>query len=107
MPVYSCAFMNHRVLRSFLFGLVLAAVPRIVLAQAAPTAAPPPPPPPEREGSAEFAYVATGCNASTQTIVLGGELIFRPAPWETRLKVAYVRNKSEEELKSESFLLVF
>src|SRR6185437_12119952 len=46
-------------------------------------------------------------NSSTQTIGLGGELIFRPAPWETRLKVAYIRNKADEELTAESFLLVF
>jgi len=81
-------------------------LPRLVFAQAAPPAAPPSPPP-EREGSAEFAYVGTSGNSSTQTIGLGGELIFRPAPWETRLKVGYIRNKADEELTAESFLLVF
>jgi putative salt-induced outer membrane protein len=106
MPVDSCAFKSHRVVR-FILAILIAVIPRIAFAQAAPSAAPPPPPPPEREGSAEFAYVGTSGNSSTQTIGLGGELIFRPAPWETRLKVAYVRNKSEDELKAESFLLVF
>src|SRR6185503_1117688 len=102
MPVYSCAFMNHRVLRSFVCALVLAAIPRIVLAQAAPTAAPPPPPPPEREGSAEFAYVGTSGNSSTQTIGLGGEFIYRPSPWESKLKVSYVRNEVEDQVRAQA-----
>jgi putative salt-induced outer membrane protein len=66
----------------------------------------PPPPPPEREGSAEFAYVGTTGNSSTQTIGLGGEYIVRPAPWEGRFKVAYVRNEAEDELKAQSLVLV-
>jgi putative salt-induced outer membrane protein len=106
MPVHSCAVTNQRVVRLLTLAIVIA-MPRIAFAQAAPSAAPPPPPPPEREGSAEFAYVGTSGNSSTQTIGLGGELIFRPAPWETHLKVTYVRNKSEEELTAESFLFVF
>jgi putative salt-induced outer membrane protein len=65
----------------------------------------PPPPPPEREGTAEFAFVGTTGNSSTQAIGIGGELIFRPSPWESRTKVAYVRNESEDELKAQSFVL--
>jgi putative salt-induced outer membrane protein len=87
--------------------MCLLAGARLVFAQSPPSAAPPPPPPPPREGSAEFAYVGTSGNSSTQTIGLGGELIFRPVPWETRLKVAYVRNEADEETSAESFLLVF
>ena len=34
----------------------------------------PPPPPPKTEGSAEFAFVGTSGNASTQTIGVGGEV---------------------------------
>ena len=45
----------------------------------------PAPPPPEREGSAEFAFVGTTGNSSTQTIGLGGEFIYRPVPWESKL----------------------
>jgi len=66
---------------------------------------PPAGPPPVREGSAEFAFVGTSGNASTQSLGLGGEFIYRPAPWETKIKVAYVRNESEDELKAESFVL--
>lgn len=62
-------------------------------------------PPPEREGSAEFAFVGTTGNSSTQTIGLGGEFIYRPSPWETKVKVSYVRNEAEDQLRAQSFLL--
>jgi putative salt-induced outer membrane protein len=80
-------------------ALILSSVPHAVFAQA------PPPPPPEREGSAEFAFVGTTGNSSTQTIGLGGEFIYRPSPWETRLKLSYVRNEAEDQLKAQAFVL--
>ncbi len=83
--------------------VVLSLLPRLALAQTPPT--PPPPPPPEREGSAEFAFVGTTGNSSTQTISLGGELIYRPSPWETKVKVSYVRNQTEDELRAQAFAL--
>lgn len=100
---------RYRILHTVVV-LLLFALPRIAAAQTptappAPAAAPAPPPPPEREGSAEFAFVGTTGNSSTQTIGLGGELIYRPSPWEARLKLNYVRNESEDELKAQSFVL--
>jgi len=87
------------------FGfLILTILPRLVAAQ--PPAAPPAPPP-EREGSAEFAFVGTSGNSSTQTIGLGGELIYRPSPWELKLKVNYVRNEAEDQLKAHALALAF
>ncbi len=71
------------------------------------TPAPAQPPPPLREGSAEFAFVGTSGNSDTQTIGAGGEFIYRPAPWELKTTVKYVRNESEDELKAQSFLAVF
>jgi putative salt-induced outer membrane protein len=65
----------------------------------------PPPPPPKREGSAEFAFVGTSGNSSTETIGVGGEYIYRPSPWETSVKLKYVRNESDDELKAQSFVL--
>jgi putative salt-induced outer membrane protein len=82
----------------FLFAW-LTVMPRAGAAQA------PPPPPPESEGSAEFVFVGTSGNASTQSLGLGGELIYRPSVWETKLKLAFVRNQSEDELRAQSFLL--
>jgi putative salt-induced outer membrane protein len=64
-----------------------------------------PPTPPEREGSAEFAFVGTTGNSSTQTIGLGGEFIYRPSPWETQFKVNYVRNEAEDQLKAQALVL--
>jgi len=65
----------------------------------------PPAPPPEREGSAEFAFVGTTGNSSTQTIGLGGEFIYRPSPWESKLKVSYVRNEVEDQLRAQAVVL--
>jgi putative salt-induced outer membrane protein len=65
----------------------------------------PPAPPPVREGSAEFAFVGTTGNSSTQTIGFGGEFIYRPSPWETRIRTIYVRNESDDELKAQAFVL--
>jgi putative salt-induced outer membrane protein len=64
-------------------------------------------PPPVREGSAEFAFVGTAGNSSTQTIGLGGELIYRPAPWETKTKISYVRNEADDELQAQALLFTF
>ena len=73
----------------------------------APAAAQPPPPPPPREGTAEFSFVGTSGNASTSALGLGGDYIVRTAPWEFRSRAAYVRNKSESELKAEAFKASF
>src|SRR5438067_510215 len=82
--------------------IISSLVPRLALAQ---TPASAPPIPPETEGSAEFAFVGTTGNSSTQTIGLGGELIYRPSPWETKLKINYVRNEAEDQLRAQAFVL--
>src|SRR5579872_5838256 len=87
--------------RMFIVGVaLLGGLARVVLAQAPPPAAPPP----EREGSAEFSFVGTTGNSSTQTIGLGGELIYRPDDWETKLKINYVRNEADDVLRAQSFV---
>lgn len=57
----------------------------------------PPPPPPAREGTAEFAFVGTTGNSSTQTIGLSGTYIVRPDAWVITSSASYVRNESEGE----------
>jgi putative salt-induced outer membrane protein YdiY len=89
--------MPHRI-ASLAFA-VLVVLPRLSAAQT------PAAPPPMREGSAEFAFVGTTGNSSTQSIGLGGELIYRPSPWETRVKVSYVRNEAEDQLKAQTLAL--
>lgn len=93
-------------LRLALAGLFyVVALPAIAAAQPPAPAPAPAPPPPLREGSAEFAFVGTGGNSSTQTIGAGGEVIYRPDPWEAKLKLNYVRNKAAGELTAQSFVL--
>jgi putative salt-induced outer membrane protein YdiY len=71
------------------------------------TTTPAPPPPPAREGSAEFAFVSTTGNTSTQTIGVAGEVIARPDAWTLRSKSAYVQNEADDELKARSFTTLF
>jgi putative salt-induced outer membrane protein len=92
-------------LRTLAAGLVATMLRCVVPAAAEAQAQAPPPPPPRREGSAEFAFVGTSGNSSTQTIGLGGELIYRPAPWEAKVKASYVRNKADDELTAQAFVL--
>jgi putative salt-induced outer membrane protein len=66
-----------------------------------------PPPPPAREGSAEFAAVATSGNTSTRSLGLSGELIFRPPRWVFDTKTAYVQNTVEGALAARSFFITF
>ena len=65
------------------------------------------PPPPKQEGTAEFAFVGTTGNASTQTIGLGGEFIVRPEQWVITNKASFVRNEAESELTAQSFGYLF
>ena len=84
---------------------VLVCLPLPAFAQAPAAAAPPPPP--RQEGTAEFAFVGTTGNASTQTIGLNGEFIVRPEQWVITNKASFVRNESESELTAQSFGYLF
>ena len=86
---------------SFSLILVLA---NVHAAGAQPAA--PPPPPPKHEGSVEFAFVGTTGNASTQTLGLGGESIYRPGAWVWKNKAAFVRSKAESDLKAQALLFL-
>jgi putative salt-induced outer membrane protein len=94
---------SRRILSSIAFVMTLLPVAAAAQAPAPPSE----PPPPLREATAEFAYVGTSGNSKTESIGLGGEYIYRPDLWTITTKAAYVRNKSEEELKAESFDLIF
>ena len=95
-------------MKKFALLCVLVCLPLPAFAQA-PAAAPaaPPPPPPRQEGTAEFAFVGTTGNASTQTIGLNGEFIVRPEQWVITNKAAFIRNESESELTAQSFGYLF
>ena len=65
----------------------------------------PAPPPPRVEGTAELAFVGTSGNASTSTFGVGGELINRPGRWLLKQRLTFVRNKAEDVLTAESWLV--
>ena len=87
-----------------LCALICLPLPALAQAPAAPAA---PPPPPRQEGAAEFAFVGTTGNASTQTVGLNGELILRPEKWVITNKANFIRNESESELTAQSFGYLF
>ncbi len=62
----------------------------------------PPPPPPRFEGSAEFSYVGTTGNSTTQTLGSGITTKLRLDGWTLTSKAAMVRNKDREALKAQS-----
>ncbi|HWW83325.1 MAG TPA: DUF481 domain-containing protein [Vicinamibacterales bacterium] len=105
------------VLQVLLFGTLVVLAPLTARAQApaaqAPTPQAPadnpaaPPPPPLHEATAEFAFVGTSGNSSTQSIGLSGQDIYRPDSWTLTTKATYVRNETSSELKAESFDFAF
>lgn len=60
-------------------------------------------PPPLWERSAELSYVSTGGNTDTQTLGVGGALTWRPGPWRTDARTAFVRSETGNVLTAESF----
>ena len=79
--------------------------PAMLSAQQAPTA--PPPPPPPQEGTAEFSFVGTSGNTSTQAFGVGGEYTVRRNPWLYNAKAAFIRNETDDVLQAEAFAALF
>ena len=61
------------------------------------------PPPKPREGKAEFAFVTTGGNASSQSIGAAGQVTLRPPQWVIDGQAAFVRNEAAEVVNAKSF----
>lgn len=89
--------------RSVVLACLLLLTPAIA-SRAHAQAAPPPPPPP-REGTAEFAFVGTTGNSSTQTIGLSGTYIVRPDTWVITSGASYLRNETEGETTANALQL--
>jgi putative salt-induced outer membrane protein YdiY len=62
------------------------------------------PPPPRWEGSAELSLVGTSGNTDTQTLGAGTSLTWRPGPWTTRARAAFVRSASDDVATAESLV---
>jgi putative salt-induced outer membrane protein YdiY len=71
------------------------------------TAAPPPAPPPRLEASAQFAFLDTRGNATSQSLGAGGDLVWRPDPWTYTAKAIFAQTESEGELDARSFAALF
>ena len=73
---------------------------------AAQTPAPAPEPPPRWERKAEVSLVATTGNTDTQTVGLGGSLVWRPDPWMTEARVAFIRSEADDVETARSFTAI-
>lgn len=77
--------------------------PPVVVASATPPApAPAAAAAPTRivRGKSELSYVSTGGTAETQTIGAGAELLVTPHNWRIEAKVAYLRNRVDDEIRA-------
>ena len=73
-----------------------------------PAAAPAPPePPPRLDASAQFTFLDTSGNASSQSLGAGGDVVWRPAPWTYTAKAIFAQAESEGELSARSFAGLF
>src|SRR5262245_57008156 len=77
---------------------------RVVCGQ---TPAAPPEPPPRLEASAQFTFLDTSGNASTQSIGGGGDFIWRPTPWTYNGKLIFAQSEAEDELTARSIAGLF
>jgi putative salt-induced outer membrane protein YdiY len=59
-------------------------------------------PPPRIEAAAHFTFLATSGNASTSSLGVGGEVTWRPDPWEHSAKAAFAQNETDDELQARS-----
>jgi putative salt-induced outer membrane protein len=90
---------------AFILTLVTLTLATTAAAQtpAAPAA---PPPPPRWERKAEVSLVATTGNTDTQTVGLGGSVIWRPGLWTTEARATYLRSEADDVLTAESFVAI-
>lgn len=94
---------GRRAVVSFCLLITLFGLPSVARAQAAA----PPPPPPLREGSVDFSLLVTTGNSSTNTVGLGGNIIYRPGPWVIENRAAFVRTETDELVSAERFVYLF
>ena len=56
----------------------------------------PPPPPPRLEASAQFTFLDTSGNSSSQSLGAGGDVVWRPAPWTYTAKALFAQAEDDE-----------
>jgi putative salt-induced outer membrane protein YdiY len=62
-----------------------------------------PEPPPTWEGTGELSLVSTAGNADTETIGASGEISFRPGPWSSLVRLAFIRSEADGVENARSF----
>lgn len=65
------------------------------------------PPPKTCVGSAEFAFVSTTGNTSTQTLGLAGSIECKPSPWGYLAKGAFIRSEANDVVNAKSIDTLF
>ena len=73
----------------------------------APAPAPPPEPPPRLEASAQFTFLDTSGNSSSQSLGAGGDVVWRPAPWTYTAKAIFAQAEDDDVLSARSFAGLF
>ena len=63
------------------------------------------PPPPRWERTGELSLVGTGGNTDTQTLGVGGAILWRPGAWVTQARTAYVRSSNASVDTAESLVI--
>ena len=100
--------MTRRVTSSIPFAAILMlltlASSRFAFAQAP---AAPLEPPPRLEASAQFTFLDTSGNASSQSLGAGGTLVWRPDPWTYSAKAIFAQAETDSELSARSFAGLF
>jgi putative salt-induced outer membrane protein len=76
-------------------------------AASAQTPAAPPEPPPRLEATAQFSFLDTRGNASSQSLGAGGDATWRPDPWTYNAKAIFAQSESDEELSARSLAMLF
>jgi putative salt-induced outer membrane protein YdiY len=95
-----------RFFSALVLALCVLARPRIAFAQTpAPAAAPEPPP--RLEASAQFTFLDTRGNSSTQSLGAGGDFVFRPDPWTYKGKAIFAQSEDDDEITARSVAALF
>jgi putative salt-induced outer membrane protein YdiY len=71
------------------------------------TAPPAEAPPPRLEASAQFTFLDTRGNATTNSLGAGGEMVWRPAPWTYASKATFAQSSSDDVLTARSIAALF
>ena len=87
--------------RSARLAFLTLALTEAALAQDAP---PPPTPTPLWSGKGELSFVSTSGNSNTQTLGVGAEVAYKPAPWSFLFTTAFVRSEADDVENARSFL---